>query len=61
MMFFSSFPHLRPRLLLIEMKTFLAVMARKLQGFGLITNTANMKWKEGVILTPKDGVVIAAR
>mmetsp|Transcript_7516 Transcript_7516/g.13098 ORF Transcript_7516/g.13098 Transcript_7516/m.13098 type:complete len:139 (-) Transcript_7516:121-537(-) len=45
--------------LLIEMKTFLAVLARKVEGFNLITNTANMKWKEGIILTPKDGVLVA--
>mmetsp|Transcript_20698 Transcript_20698/g.33831 ORF Transcript_20698/g.33831 Transcript_20698/m.33831 type:complete len:138 (+) Transcript_20698:226-639(+) len=42
-----------------EMKTFLAVLARKVEGFNLITNTANMKWKEGIILTPKDGVLVA--
>lgn len=42
-----------------EMKTFLAVLARKVEGFNLITNTANMKWKEGIILTPKDGVIVA--
>jgi len=41
------------------MKTFLAVLARKVEGFNLITNTANMKWKEGIILTPKDGVLVA--
>eukprot|EP00584_Thalassiosira_punctigera_P026748 CAMPEP_0172577634 /NCGR_PEP_ID=MMETSP1067-20121228/138330_1 /TAXON_ID=265564 ORGANISM="Thalassiosira punctigera, Strain Tpunct2005C2" /NCGR_SAMPLE_ID=MMETSP1067 /ASSEMBLY_ACC=CAM_ASM_000444 /LENGTH=558 /DNA_ID=CAMNT_0013370323 /DNA_START=204 /DNA_END=1879 /DNA_ORIENTATION=+ len=48
-------------LAIAEMKTFLAILARKVKGFDLITDTDNLKWKEGVILTPKDGVVISAR
>ncbi|KAL7548301.1 hypothetical protein ACHAWF_011584 [Thalassiosira exigua] len=43
-----------------EMKTFLAVLARKVKDFDLLTKTKNMKWKEGVIITPRDGVVVAA-
>uniref|UniRef100_A0A7S4IGT1 Cytochrome P450 n=1 Tax=Odontella aurita TaxID=265563 RepID=A0A7S4IGT1_9STRA len=47
-------------LAMAEMKTFIAIMARRLRNFDLITNTDKLKWKEGVIITPKDGVVVAA-
>mmetsp|Transcript_11554 Transcript_11554/g.16713 ORF Transcript_11554/g.16713 Transcript_11554/m.16713 type:complete len:558 (-) Transcript_11554:121-1794(-) len=43
-----------------EMRTFLAVMARKVKNFDLVTDVDKIKWKEGVILTPKDGVVVNA-
>jgi len=46
-------------LAIAEMRTFLAVMARKVKAFDLVTDVDKVKWKEGVILTPKDGVVIA--
>ncbi len=38
----------------------LAILERKVKSFDIITDTNNLKWKEGVILTPKDGVVISA-
>jgi len=43
-----------------EMLTFLAMMARKVKSFDLLTNTEKLKWKEGIITIPNDGVVINA-
>lgn len=44
-----------------EMRTFLAVMARKIERFDLLGDVETLEWKEGVIATPKDGVMISAR
>jgi len=42
----------------VEMRAFLAVMARKIKSFDMLTPAVDTKWKEGVISTPKDGVRI---
>uniref|UniRef100_A0A7S1ZR49 Cytochrome P450 n=1 Tax=Trieres chinensis TaxID=1514140 RepID=A0A7S1ZR49_TRICV len=47
-------------LAMAEMKTFLAVMARKVRSFDLVSDADKMKWKEGIICTPKDGVIVSA-
>jgi cytochrome P450 len=47
-------------LAMTEMKVFLAILARNVQ-FKLLNQTDNIEWKEGVIITPKDGVLIQAQ
>ena len=47
-------------LAMLEMKVFLAVLARRIQ-FSLVNDPHKMKWKEGIILTPKDGCEISAQ
>jgi len=46
-------------LAMLEMQIFLAVLARKIQ-YQLVHEPHTMKWKEGFILTPKDGCEISA-
>jgi len=46
-------------LAMAEMKIFLAILARKVH-FELVSDLEGMKWKEGIILTPKDGVEVVA-
>lgn len=41
-----------------EMRIFLAMLARKMKSFDLLTDS-KCKWKEGIIRIPKDGVVIS--
>ena len=47
-------------LAMLEMKVFLAVLARRIQ-FSLVNDPQKTKWKEGIILTPKDGCEISAK
>jgi len=47
-------------LAMVEMKVFLAVLARRIQ-FNLVNDPHEIKWKEGLILTPKDGCKIFAQ
>jgi len=43
-----------------EMKVFLSVMSRRVKSFKLLTDAKKVGWKEGIITTPKDGVVVSA-
>jgi cytochrome P450 len=42
-----------------EIRIFLAMLARKMKTFDLLTDIKTCKWKEGVVRTPNDGVVIS--
>jgi cytochrome P450 len=42
-----------------EMRIFLAILARKMNAFQLLTDSKTCQWKEGIVRTPKDGVVIS--
>ena len=41
-----------------EMKTFLAILARRVKSFKLVADTKKLKWTEGLMLVPKDGALI---
>jgi len=47
-------------LAMLEMKVFIAILARKIQ-FQLVNDPLTSKWSEGFIITPKDGCEIIAR